>query len=120
MSVGVWSVLPTQDWVAVREKVRSAFTHWIDGDPYHTMLSVHIDPERRVRSDGQMIVGYPALYLLERHRLRRTRCGRICLARLVLKTVPTRELILRQRVEFVTLEFRVEERAIGLEIFGVR
>ena len=69
------------------------------------MLGVHIDPERRFRPDGQMVVGYPALYLLERYRLRRTRCRCVYLARLVLQTIPTREVIVRQRVEFVAFEF---------------
>lgn len=90
--------------MAPSTKVRSV-THWIDGDSYHTMLSVHIDPERRFRPDGQMVVGYPALYLLERYRLRRTRCRCVYLTRLVLQTIPTREVILRQRVEFVAFEF---------------
>src|SRR5882757_981125 len=96
----------------------SAFTHWIDCNSYHTMRGVHVNPECRVRSDGQMIMSYPALYLLKRHRLRRRRrrCAR--LARFVLQIIPTREVILRQRVELVAFEFWVEQRAIELEILG--
>ena len=93
-SVGGWPVLLTQDRITPK-KLREAFTHWIDGDPYHTMLSIHIDPQRRARSDSQMIVGYPTLHLLERHWLRRTWCGRARLARFVLQTIPTYEVILR-------------------------
>ena len=80
------------------------------------MFGINVDPKRRVRSDGQMIMGYPALHLLERHRLRRTRRGCVYLTRLVLKTIPTREVILRQRVKLVTFEFWVDQRAIKSEI----
>ena len=66
-----------------------------------------------------MIMCYPALDFLERHRLRRARGGCIRLAWLVLQAVPTGEGILGQRTELVTLEFRVKQRATGLEIMGV-
>jgi len=46
-------------------KYETIATHWIDSDPYHTVLSIHINPKPRILSDGQMIMGYPALYLLE-------------------------------------------------------